>query len=82
VSLFVLNPEIEDRDEVEVDKWANHKKTFYSEYCYTILLYYFTPKLVTKKNRPELVYFFPAVTLILQFSHFKALVIPTSFVIH
>jgi hypothetical protein len=39
VSLFVLSQEIEDRGEVEVDKWANHKKTFYSEYCYTILLH-------------------------------------------
>jgi hypothetical protein len=31
VSLFVLSPEIENRDEVEVDNWAKHKKTFYSE---------------------------------------------------
>jgi hypothetical protein len=31
VSVFVLSPEIEDRDEVEVDNWAKHKKTFYSE---------------------------------------------------
>jgi hypothetical protein len=30
VSLFVLSPEIEDRDAVEVDNWAKHKKTFYS----------------------------------------------------
>jgi hypothetical protein len=29
-SLFVLSPEIEDRDEVEVGIWAKHKKTFYS----------------------------------------------------
>jgi hypothetical protein len=29
VSLFVLSPEIEDRDEVEVSNWAKHKKTFY-----------------------------------------------------
>jgi hypothetical protein len=28
----VLNPEIEERDEVEVGNWAKHKKTFYSEY--------------------------------------------------
>jgi hypothetical protein len=28
-SLFVLSPEIEDRDEVEVDNWAKNKKTFY-----------------------------------------------------
>jgi hypothetical protein len=28
VSFFVLSPEIEDRDEVEVDNWAKHKKTF------------------------------------------------------
>jgi hypothetical protein len=27
VSLFVLSPEIEGRDEVEVDNWAKHKKT-------------------------------------------------------
>jgi hypothetical protein len=27
VSLFVLGPEIEDRDEVEVGNWAKHKKT-------------------------------------------------------
>jgi hypothetical protein len=26
VSLFVLSPEIEDRDEVEVANWVNHKK--------------------------------------------------------
>jgi hypothetical protein len=31
VSFFVLSPEIEDRDEVEVDNWAKHKKTCYSE---------------------------------------------------
>jgi hypothetical protein len=30
VSLFVLGPEIKDRDEVEVGNWAKHKKTFYS----------------------------------------------------
>jgi hypothetical protein len=30
-SLFVLSPEIEDRDEVERSNWAKHKKTFYSE---------------------------------------------------
>jgi hypothetical protein len=30
-SLFVLSPEIEDRDEVEVGNWEKHKKTFYSE---------------------------------------------------
>jgi hypothetical protein len=29
VSLIVLSPEIEDRDEVEVDNWAKHKKIFY-----------------------------------------------------
>jgi hypothetical protein len=28
VSLFVLSPEIEDRDEVEVDNRVKHKKTF------------------------------------------------------
>jgi hypothetical protein len=27
VSLFVLSPEIEDRDELEVGNWAKHKKT-------------------------------------------------------
>jgi hypothetical protein len=27
VSLFVLSPEIKERDEVEVDNWAKHKKT-------------------------------------------------------
>jgi hypothetical protein len=27
VSLFVLSPEIEERDEVEVGNWAKHKKT-------------------------------------------------------
>jgi hypothetical protein len=32
VSLFVLSPEIEDQDEVEVGNWAKHKKTFYSEF--------------------------------------------------
>jgi hypothetical protein len=32
VSLFVLSPEIEDRDEVEVGNWANHKKTFYTRF--------------------------------------------------
>jgi hypothetical protein len=37
VSLFVLSPEIEDRDEVEVGNWAKHKKTFYSYMIYTIL---------------------------------------------
>jgi hypothetical protein len=38
VSLFVLSPEIENCDEVEVGNWAKHKKTFYSEsYMYTIL---------------------------------------------
>jgi hypothetical protein len=31
VSLFLLSPEIEDRDEVEVDNWAKHKKTFYKQ---------------------------------------------------
>jgi hypothetical protein len=28
VSLFELSPEIEDRDEVGVGKWAKHKETF------------------------------------------------------
>jgi hypothetical protein len=28
-SLFVLSPEIEDRDEVKVGNWAKHKKTFF-----------------------------------------------------
>jgi hypothetical protein len=31
VSLFVLSPEIEDRNAVEVGNWAKHKKSFYSE---------------------------------------------------
>jgi hypothetical protein len=31
ISLFVLSPEIEGRDEVEVGNRAKHKKTFYSE---------------------------------------------------
>jgi hypothetical protein len=31
VSLFVVSPECEDRDEVEVDNWAKHKKS-YSKY--------------------------------------------------
>jgi hypothetical protein len=31
MSVFVVSPEIEDRDQVEVDNWAKHKKTFYSE---------------------------------------------------
>jgi hypothetical protein len=30
VSLFVPSPEIEDRNAVEVDNWAKHKKSFYS----------------------------------------------------
>jgi hypothetical protein len=37
VSLFVLIPEIEDRDEVEVGSSAKHKKTFYSE-CHSLFL--------------------------------------------
>jgi hypothetical protein len=28
VNLFVLSAEIEDRDEVEVDNWAKHKKSY------------------------------------------------------
>jgi hypothetical protein len=32
VSLFVVSPEFEDRDEVEIGNWAKHKKSFYSEY--------------------------------------------------
>jgi hypothetical protein len=31
VSFFVVSAEIEDRDEVEVDNWAKHKKTFLSK---------------------------------------------------
>jgi hypothetical protein len=31
VSLFVLSPEIEDRNAAKVDNWAKHKKSFYSE---------------------------------------------------
>jgi hypothetical protein len=30
VSLFVLSPEIEDREEVEGGSWAKHKKTFFT----------------------------------------------------
>jgi hypothetical protein len=37
VSLFVVSPEIEDRNAVEVGNWAKHKKTFYSEWY---LLFY------------------------------------------
>jgi hypothetical protein len=44
VSLFVLSPEMEDRDEVEVGNWAKHKKTFYSD-----IIYYFIFKRITKK---------------------------------
>jgi hypothetical protein len=49
VSLFVLSPEIEDRDEVEVRNWAKHKKTFYSD-----IIYYFIFKRITKKIGHEL----------------------------
>jgi hypothetical protein len=31
MSLFVASPEIEDRNAVEGDNWARHKKTFNSE---------------------------------------------------
>jgi hypothetical protein len=46
MSLFVLSLEIGDRDEVEVDNWAKHKKTFYSE---RYILFYFQAD--HKKNR-------------------------------
>jgi hypothetical protein len=77
VSLFVLGPEAEDRDQVEVGNWAKHKKTFYSQwYMYTIL----SSTTSEKKIGHELI-FFPAVTQKLQFSNFKATVIPISLVI-
>jgi hypothetical protein len=47
--LFVLSPEIEDRDEVEVGNWAKHKKMFYSEWytgCYWKLYRYFNHELL------------------------------------
>jgi hypothetical protein len=67
VSLFVVSPEIADRDEIEVDNWAKHKKTFYSElYTYTILSSSGSQK---KSDMNSLIYFsFPTVTLKLQFS--------------
>jgi hypothetical protein len=46
VSLFVVSPEIEDREEVEFYRQASHKKKIGYE-----------------------LFFFPAVTLILQFSN-------------
>jgi hypothetical protein len=45
VSLFVLSPEIEERDEVEVDNWAKHKKTVND----IIILLFFIFKQITKK---------------------------------
>jgi hypothetical protein len=36
VSLFVLSPEIEDRNAVEVGNWAKHKKTFHQKLNYVI----------------------------------------------
>jgi hypothetical protein len=42
VSIFVLNPEIEDRDEVEVCNWAKHKQT--------LNMYYFIFKRITKRT--------------------------------
>jgi hypothetical protein len=51
VSLFVLSPEIEDRDEVKVGNWAKHKKTFTLNDTY-----HFIFKRLTKKITHELVY--------------------------
>jgi hypothetical protein len=53
VSLFVLNPEIEDRDEVEVDNWAKHKKT-YSEY----VLFYLQADHKKKSDMNSFIFFF------------------------
>jgi hypothetical protein len=53
MNLFVLSPEIENRDEVEVGNWAKHKKNFYPE-C-SILFYLQADH--KKKNGHELVYF-------------------------
>jgi hypothetical protein len=58
VSLFVLSPEIEDRDEVKVGNWAKHKKTFYSEWY---ILFYLQAD--HKKIGHKLICFFPAVTI-------------------
>jgi hypothetical protein len=46
VNLFVLSPEIEDRDEVEVGNWAKHKESTMI-YVYTIL----SSSRSQKKNR-------------------------------
>jgi hypothetical protein len=57
VSLFVLSPEIEDRDEVEVDNWAKHKKTFYfysEQYIFSELQYFY--KLSKKTQNRYLTY--------------------------
>jgi hypothetical protein len=63
VSLFVLSPEIEDRNAVEVDNWARHKKSFSTLND----IYYFIFKGITKttKIEHELTYLFsiPAVTI-------------------
>jgi hypothetical protein len=55
VSLFVLSPEIEDRDEVEVDKWAKQKtpSTLTDIPTYTIL----SSSRSQEKIRHELIYF-------------------------
>jgi hypothetical protein len=53
-SLFVLSPEIEDRDEVEVGNWAKHKKT-----------HFYSSGSQKKLYMNSLIYFsFPTVTLI------------------
>jgi hypothetical protein len=50
VSLFVLSPEIEDRNAVEVDNWARHKKSFST---LNDILYYFIFKGITKTTKIE-----------------------------
>jgi hypothetical protein len=75
VSLFVPSPEIENRDAVE---GATGRSTKIPSPLNDI--HYFIFKRITKKNRTR-THFFPAVALILQFSNFKATVIPTSLVI-
>jgi hypothetical protein len=64
-----MSLEIEDREEVEVGKWAKHKKSFYSEYNIILSLGGLKKK---KWDMNSLIYFsFPAVTLKLQSSNFK-----------
>jgi hypothetical protein len=81
VSLFVLSPEIEDRDEVEV---ATGRSTRRPSALNDIL---FSSGSQKKSNMNSFIYFsFTAITLKLQFSNlrflnFKAPIIPTSLVI-